>query len=62
MQQEVTGVPCSCPCVKEACPPERFPGIPCVFLLVKSAREVPAFRFSRRRMRKMFPVSPPAML
>ncbi|GFW39174.1 hypothetical protein TNCV_1831641 [Trichonephila clavipes] len=22
MQQEVTGVPCSCPCVKEACPPE----------------------------------------
>ncbi|GFT47793.1 hypothetical protein TNCV_2501531 [Trichonephila clavipes] len=27
-----------------------------------SAREVPAFRFSRRRMRKMFPESPPAML
>ncbi|GFY16013.1 hypothetical protein TNCV_340621 [Trichonephila clavipes] len=29
MQQEVTGVPCSCPCVKEACPPERFPEFLC---------------------------------
>ncbi|GFV63185.1 uncharacterized protein TNCV_2077171 [Trichonephila clavipes] len=44
MQQEVTGVPCSCPCVKEACPPERSRNS-CIFLLVKSAREVPAFRF-----------------
>ncbi|GFV33117.1 hypothetical protein TNCV_509561 [Trichonephila clavipes] len=45
MQQEVPGVPCSCLCVAEACPPERFPGIPVFSFFVKSAREVPAFRF-----------------
>ncbi|GFV50054.1 hypothetical protein TNCV_2354391 [Trichonephila clavipes] len=37
MQQEVTGVPCSCPCVKEACPPESFPE----FLYFPACEECP---------------------
>ncbi|GFS84449.1 uncharacterized protein TNCV_4606351 [Trichonephila clavipes] len=57
---QVSPVPAS----DEVCPPvcASYERCSCVFLLVKSAREVPAFRFSRRRMRKMFPVFPPAML
>ncbi|GFT80011.1 hypothetical protein TNCV_1244611 [Trichonephila clavipes] len=52
--------PCCCPRVKNADEKQRLADW--TETSCGSAREVPAFRFSRRRMRKMFPVSPPAML